>query len=355
MSRASRPPGVGSKTGVVHPDLTALAATRLGVFTAREAVRVGYRPDEIRSELSSGRWRWLRRGVYVRAVDLARVESDARLRHLVDGVAVLLSLAPGPVLSHTSAAKIHRLVIPGDVDGAVRLTHSRQWRRGRGYVVTRASLPDADLTRVLAFAATSPARTLVDCAREWSVLDAVVAMDAALHAGLVDREDLRAAVLRATHWIGIGDAARAFGLADGRAESPLESRGRVALLEAGLPRPELQVEIHGPRGFVARVDAWYEEAGVAIEFDGRVKYLDPVDGRDPGEVLWREKRREDRLRELGVRVIRLAQEDVTPRRRRELTARVGALLAEPMDGIRSFRVVRPVDPGRGDSAVAASS
>ena len=59
------------------------------------------------------------------------------------------------------------------------------------------------------------------------------------------------------------------GLADGRAESPLESLGRLALLEAGLPRPELQVDLYGPHGFVARVDGWYEEAAVAIEFDGR--------------------------------------------------------------------------------------
>ncbi|NEM06731.1 hypothetical protein [Geodermatophilus normandii] len=339
----------------MHPDLTALAAPRLGVFTAREAVRVGYRPDEIRSELGSGRWRWLRRGVYLRAHDLAHAEVDARLRHLVDCIAVLLSLAPGPALSHTSAARVHRLVLPGDVDGAVRLTDAVQWRRGRGYVVTRASLPDGDRGQVLGFPVTAPARTLVDCAREWGVVDAVVAMDAALCGGLVDREGLRAAVLRATHWIGVGDAARAFGLADGRAESPLESRGRLALVEAGLPCPELQVEVHGPQGFVARVDAWYEEAGVAVEFDGRVKYLDPVDGREPGEVLWREKRREDRLRELGIRVVRLAQEDVTPRRRRQLAVRVGALLAEPTAGVRRFRVVRTVEPGRGDSAVATSS
>ncbi|WP_369256260.1 hypothetical protein [Geodermatophilus amargosae] len=338
----------------MHPDLTALAAPRLGVFTAREAVRTGYRPDEIRSELSSGHWCWLRRGVHVRAQDLAHAESDARLRHLVDGIAVLLCLAPGPVLSQASAARVHRLVLPGHVDGTVRLTDARQWRRGRDDVVTRASLPDGDLVGLLDFAVTGPGRTLVDCAREWGVEDAVVAMDAALRSGLVDRQDLRAAVLRATHWVGVGDAARAFGLADGRAESPLESRGRLALVEAGLPRPELQVEVHGPRGLVARVDAWYEEAGVAVEFDGRVEYLDPVGGREPGEVLWREKRREDRLRELGIRVVRLVQEDVAPRRRRELAVRVGALLAEPMTG-PAFPCRPHCRTGWGRAAVAASS
>ena len=43
---------------------------------------------------------------------------------------------------------------------------------------------------------------------------------------------------------GIGSAARAVGLADGRAESPLETRGRLRILGSGLPAPELQVVIN---------------------------------------------------------------------------------------------------------------
>ena len=132
---------------------------------------------------------------------------------------------------------------------------------------------------------------LVDCAREWSLPDSVVAMDAAIQAETLTRSQLEAAVLAARHWVGIGNAARALSLADGRAESPLETRGRLALLASGLPAPELQVEIHGLRGFVARVDAWYDDAAVAIEFDGQVKYTDPRNGRSPAQVAWDEKRR----------------------------------------------------------------
>jgi len=235
---------------------------------------------------------------------------------------------------------VHRLVLPRGVDDVVRLTDAAQWRRGRGYVVTRASLPPGDVGDLASFGVTTPARTLVDCAREWDPVDSVVALDAALHGGLVTRDEVRAAVLRATHWVGIGDAARAVGLADGRAESPLETRGRLALLGAGLPVPELQVELHGARGFVARVDAWYDDAAVAVEFDGRVKYVDPTDGRHPGEVFWREKRREDAIRGLGVRVVRLAREDVVPSRRRELAHRLVPLLAAPPAGPRRFSAVR---------------
>jgi hypothetical protein len=213
-------------------------------------------------------------------------------------------------------------------------------------------LPPADLQSLLGFGVTTPARTLIDCARGWALVDSVVAIDAAIRNGQVTRASLRSSVLAATHWVGIGSAGRAVDLADGRSESPLETRGRLALLAAGLPRPELQVELHGPRGFVARVDAWFDDAAVALEFDGRVKYLEPRDGRDPGEVLWREKRREDAVRDLGVRFVRIAQEDLAASRRTELAARIESLLATPPVGPRRFTVVRTLEPGTpvGDAA-----
>ena len=132
----------------------------------------------------------------------------------------------------------------------------------------------------------------------------------------------------------------------------METKGRLALAAAGLPRPELQVELHGTRGFVARVDAWFDDAAVAVEFDGKVKYTDPRNGRDAGEVLWREKRREDAVRDLGVRFVRIAQEDLAPARRGEWTERIRSLLAGPPSGPRRFTVVRTPEPGAplGDAA-----
>lgn len=336
----------------MHPDLRRLADRQFGVFTGQDARRAGYREDEVRTLLSTGRWSRIRRGVYLDGDRFAAVRGDVRLWHMTQCAAVLVRLGPGPVISHASAARIHRFLLPSDAGSDVRLTDEGQWRTGRGYRVTRAGLRPEDRRRTAGFGITAPARTLVDCAREWSLTESVVALDAALHARKVTRAELESAVLAATHWLGIGGAARAVGLADGRAESPLESRGRLALLEGGLPRPELQVELHGPGGFVARVDGWYEEAAVALEFDGRVKYLDPREGRDPGEVLWREKRREDLVRELDVRVVRIAQEDLASPRRRELVSRVSSLLATSLPGPRRFAVVRSLEPGSAAGAVA---
>jgi predicted transcriptional regulator of viral defense system len=326
----------------VHPELRAVADTRLGVFTSQEALAVGYRVEDVRAELRSGRWLRLRKGVYVAVDDVPA--GDARRRHLLDCVAVLLCLGPGPVLSHASAARLHGLVLPHDQPGDVRVTDVDQWRRGRGYRVARATLPERDVSPWLRFGATSVARTLVDCAREWSLTDSVIAFDAAMQQRRVDRAALHRAVLAGSHRVGITGAARALGLSDGRAESPLETRGRLALLAAGLPRPALQVEVHDDAGFVARVDAWYADAAVAVEFDGRVKYVDPWDGASSGEVLWREKRREDRLRDAGARVVRVVGEELGAGWPLKAAA-IRRLLQTPDVGERRFRTVPSAEPG----------
>lgn len=341
----------GSETPPVHPILESSARRRLGVFTVADARRAGYRPDEIRSAVSSRRWYRLRRGTYIETSAWLSLAEDPRGRHLVECVAVLVALGPGPIVSHSSAARLHRLVLPRGIDDDVRLTQADEWRQGRGYRIAAAALPAEDVVAAAPFGVTGVARTLVDCAREWSLGDAVVAIDAALHSGQVGRADLRATLLTQTHWLGIGEAARALSSADGRAESPLESRGRLVLQSAGLPSPELQVELHGPRGFVARVDAWYDDAAIALEFDGRVKYIDPRPGRTPGDVLWREKRREDLIRELDVRVVRIAQEDLDAPQ--PLVGRIAGLLATPLEGPRRFVVVRRPEPGS-DSADAVA-
>jgi hypothetical protein len=328
----------------VHPQLRAIADRQFGVFTSADARRAGYRVDEIRSRLSSREWSRLRRGIYVEKRREVALRADPRSSHLLDCVAVLVALEDAPVLSHESAARLHRLLLPSSASDVVRLSHEVQWREGRGFRVARAALPTADTRPFLRFRATSPARTLVDCAREWSHTDAVVAMDAALHSRVVSRARLTSAVHAARHWVGVGNAGRALASADGRAESPLESRGRLALIGSGLPAPELQVELHGERGFVARVDAWYEDAAVAIEFDGRIKYAAPLDGRSAADVLWEEKRREDAVRALDVQVLRLVNADLGagwP----AVVARLGRMLAVPYSGPRRFTVVRRREPG----------
>jgi hypothetical protein len=178
----------------------------------------------------------------------------------------------------------------------------------------------------------------VDCAREWTLDDAVVAMDAAVLAGRTTAEELRLAAGAAHGWPGAARAVRAAGFADGRAESPLETRGRLRILGSGFPTPELQVEIRTGGRLVGVVDAWFEQAAVAVEFDGRVKYSDPWRDRSPARVLWDEKRREDELRSLDIRVVRIADDDLGGRWR-DVEKRLRALLALSGPTNRRFTAV----------------
>jgi hypothetical protein len=294
----------------VHPILRAAAERQLGLFTAVDARRAGYGHPEIQSLCSTGQWARLRRGVYATAEHLTDVEQRGG-RHRLECYAVLLDLdRPAAAVSHVSAARLWGFPVRRGLDPTVRLTDPDLWRRGRGFQMTRAPLADAEVTTIGPLRLTSAARTLVDCAREWPLEDAVVAMDAALLAGRTTADQLSQGASAQPSWRGVQRARRAIGLSDGRAESPLETRGRLRIVGAGLPMPELQVEICTSGRLVAVVDGWFEEAAVAVEFDGRVKYTDPWRKRSADQVLWEEKRREDELRALDIRVVRVADADL---------------------------------------------
>src|SRR5690348_18197860 len=53
------------------------------------------------------------------------------------------------------------------------------------------------------------------------------------------------------------------------AESPMESRLRWLLLDAGLPAPEVQQDLYDNSGdFLGRADLYYPGAHLVIEYDG---------------------------------------------------------------------------------------
>lgn len=292
----------------MHPLLRTAADRQWGLFTAVDARRAGYGHDEIRSLCTTGTWVRLRRGVYTTAERLASLGGR---RHGLDCLATLLFLdRPGTVISHGSAARLLGVAVRAGLDPTVRLTDPTQWRSGRGFRMACAPLDASEVLHRGAFRLTSAARTLIDCAREWPLEDAVVAMDSALLAGRTTSRELSEVASAQQSWRGAPRARRAIALADGRAESPLETRGRLRIVGSGFPKPELQVEIRAGGRLVAVVDAWFDEAAVAVEFDGRVKYTHPWRGRSPGQVLWDEKRREDQLRALDIAVVRVTDSDL---------------------------------------------
>lgn len=327
-----------AETDAVHPLLLAAAERQFGLFTAADARRAGYDHDEIRQLRSSGAWVRLRRGVYVPAERLAQATARGQ-RHRIDALGVLLSLnRPSATLSHGTAARLWGLPVRRDLPRTTRVTDPARWRQGRDFRVVGAPLPRGDVVVDGPLRLTSVARTLIDCGREWRLEDTVVAMDFALLVERTSVVDLQRAAAAAQYWPGTPAAMRALRLTDGRAESPLETRGRLRMLGAGLPAPQLQVEIHASRDLVGVVDAWFDDAAVAVEFDGQIKYTDPWRARSPGRVLWDEKRREDELRALDIRVVRIAEEDLR-RRWGRTEARLRELLSQPGPAVRRFTAV----------------
>ena len=102
------------------------------------------------------------------------------------------------------------------------------------------------------------------------------------------------------HWPRTLHAQLVVRLADGRSESPGETRTRYLCWRHGLPAPVLQFEVYDEYGQLVGISdfAWPEHRLLG-EFDGRMKYgRGLVPGQDPSDVIFNEKRREDRLREI---------------------------------------------------------
>ena len=311
---------------------------RLGIVTTADLAASGVGESEVRTAVRQGTLVRLRAGVFVTSADLAEVERSGR-RPGLEALAVTTSLGrPSAVLSGATAAWIWGLPRPRSIPPTVGLTDPHRWRRGRGWLMTRAELPDDEVTVRGAYRVTSAARTVVDLARAWPEVDAVATIDAALLRGLTTPRELAGVLGRQAFVPGIPRAVRAVGLADGRAESWLETYGRLAFAALALPPFVPQVELWVQGRLLKVVDGWYERAAVAIEFDGQVKYSSPQYRRTPQEELWNKKRTEDLLRSLGIRFIRVAAADLRSPRH-ELVPTVHRLLATSGPAERAFREV----------------
>jgi hypothetical protein len=85
--------------------------------------------------------------------------------------------------------------------------------------------------------------TVVDAALDLDRMQALAVMDSALHQSLLTTDELAAAVAAARGRPGIQQLRPLAELADGRAESPLESRCRLICIDGDLAPDDLQYEV----------------------------------------------------------------------------------------------------------------
>ena len=312
--------------GDLSPTLLALMSAQGGVFSSADARAHGHTDAEVQRLRTAKVLHAVRRGVYTWTAGWA--EASPGQRHLMGISALRFGLSAPAVLSHDSAALVHGLAqLRPRLDTLhVSRSFSSGTRIEAGVHHYVAELPLDDVVRSEgAMAVTSRARTAIDIARESTRLEcAVAAIDSALRSG-VTRDDLEAVVMRCRSWRGARMAGRALALADGRAANPGESWSRVVLIQQGVAPTGLQVPVYDEDGLVGFADFGWDD--VLGELDGKGKYGIGVDS-DPEEaarIVWREKRREDRLRALGNDVVRWTYAD--HRRPQVIAARVIAAQA----------------------------
>lgn len=271
----------------------------------------GYTDDVISGRRRSGAWVALHRGAYCPVASLQPLDE---VQQLVMRTSAVAAKSPQLVVSHTSAAALHGLPLWGITLANVHLTRQGAGgnRKGPGRIVHSGRLAPTQIVDRLGISVTTVGRTLADLARLVPAETAVIAADFALHEGLVTPEELRAELDDARHGAGTFGMRRALAFADGRSESVGESRTRLALHDAGLPAPELQVSIYAPDGrLLGRSDFGYPELALLLEFDGASKYdAHRRPGESAADVVRREKRREDAIRELGWLIIRIVWGDL---------------------------------------------
>jgi hypothetical protein len=139
----------------------------------------------------------------------------------------------------------------------------------RGMVVHTYELASGEVCHVGDMRVTTPARTAFDFGRRRPVNLAVPILDALLNATAIKPLDVVALAERHPRARGIRRLRAALKLVDGGAESPRETRLRLVLIRAALPKPETQIAFFDEFGHAfIRVDLGWREWKVAVEYDG---------------------------------------------------------------------------------------
>lgn len=210
--------------------------------------------------------------------------------------ALTVARSQGGVVSHTSAA-LHwgmKVITPPPLPHVTLPRGKVRRRTGQRCILHWAEASvDGDVT--------TPIQTLLDCIRVLPLAEALAVTDSALHQGIVDQDDLFTAAgrLRGPHRRRIQQVV---GLADGRAESVLESALRAILLEAGIEGFVPQVAVRDAE-FSARLDLGHWGLRIGLEAEG-------FEHHGTRQALIKDCRRHVNLSIRGWTVLRFSWEDI---------------------------------------------
>ncbi len=270
-------------TARIPPELTK------GPFTVEEARRHGVS----RAQLLGASWRRLGGGFYA-------------LRAIADDPSVVLTatsrrLPATAVFSGRTAAWLHGLDLRPCDPVEVTLPLGSHISRLAGIAVRRSDVSASETVTRCGHLTTSMVRTLADLGRHLPLVEAVAALDMALHQRLLKSSDLRSWVCIHPRYPGIRRLRRAIELTEPATESVMETRLRLVLVLARLPRPLAQISLYDEDGhFVGRPDFYYPRHRLALEYDGS-SHRENLTGDD---------RRQNRMVDAGYRLLRFTAADV---------------------------------------------
>lgn len=217
--------------------------------------------------------------------------------------AARLVLRPRATLCCLTAAWVYGADVrrEGDLDVHVSYPPGARTRPRAGVIISQETLGPDDVWLVEGVRVTTPVRTAFDCLRLLRDPEGIVVADALTHLGATGLEQVQRYFARQRRLRNLRIGERLLDDVDPRSESPMESRSRVRLIRAGLPRPVCQHEVYDGFGaFVARLDMAWPDAKVAVEYDGAWHW----------SSRRYDDRRRDRLRDLGWTVIVLSADDL---------------------------------------------
>jgi hypothetical protein len=269
----------------------------------------------------------VRRGAYV---ERERWESaNARDRHIMRIHAVVAGSTKPVVLAGMSAAALWGMPVKGpwpvDVTVLERVQSGGRFAPGIRRITT--GYASATLAELHGVTTTDLARTALDVARVHDFSDAVGSVDWALwrkNPRAISLGDLEAELIRLSPRSGRAHLERVVRFASPLSDSFYESAARAVMHQLGFAPPELQVSLKDAQGEIIPDYFWRHVRRVG-EFDGKEKYTRALYTKgDPGETVWREKKREDRLRAMNLGVVRILSEHVAnPGRMEQLLLSAG--------------------------------
>lgn len=184
-------------------------------------------------------------------------------------VALALVMRPDQHFSHTTAVELWGAPLPRQFEGSVHVTTigAGPLMRRPGVVGHRRRSAAAVVLRA-GVRVSGPEHAWRECAGLLSVRQLVAVGDFLV--GRPDRttvDALAATILPGQRSVAVARAA--VKLIRVGAESAMETWLRLAVVDAGFPEPELQIEVFDRAGrFLARVDMGWPELRIALEYDG---------------------------------------------------------------------------------------